>query len=87
MRASKKRRRNLAAERLAHALQQIADPEREKILVRLQKMLDSARKKVLGAPPKGRRKSTGQKAALTAPARPGSSTSRSRKRTKKKSKR
>jgi hypothetical protein len=57
MRARKKLKRNLAAERLADALQEIADSEREKIFVRLQKALDSARKKVLGAPPKGSRKS------------------------------
>lgn len=57
MRARKKLKRNLAAERLADALQEIADSEREKIFVRLQKALDSARKKVLGSPPKGGRKS------------------------------
>jgi len=57
MRARKKLKRNLAAERLADALQEIADSEREKIFVRLQKALDSARKKVLGGPPKGSRKS------------------------------
>ena len=57
MRARKKLKRNLAAERLADALREIADSEREKIFVRLQKALDSARKKVLGAPPKSSRKS------------------------------
>ena len=57
MRARKKLKRNLAAERLVDALQEIADSEREKIFVRVQKALDSARKKVLGGPPKGSRKS------------------------------
>jgi len=56
MRARKKRKQNLAAERLADALGEIADSEREKIFVRLQKALDSARKKLLGGPPKGSRK-------------------------------
>jgi hypothetical protein len=58
---SKKRRRNPAAERLAGALQEIADSDREKILVRLQKMLDSARKRVLGRTRKADRKSAGRK--------------------------
>ncbi len=61
MGASKKLRRNRAAERLADALQEIADSDREKILVRLQKMLGSARKKVLGGPRSVRRKTTGRK--------------------------
>ena len=61
MRKPKKLRRDVAAERLADALQQIADSEREKIFDRLQKVLDSARKKVLGVPSKGRTKSARQK--------------------------
>ena len=61
MRAQKKRRRNLAAGKLADALQKIVPSEREKILVRLQRVLDSARKKLLGSPSKGRRKGGGLK--------------------------
>jgi len=61
MGASRKLRRNLAAEKLVDVLQQVAKPEREKILVRLQKLIDSARKKVLGGPPKVRRKGTSHK--------------------------
>lgn len=61
MRTHKKLRPNLAADRLADALQKIADSEREKIFARLQKVLDSARKKVLGTPHKRRRKSKGRK--------------------------
>ena len=57
MREPKKRKRDLAAARLADALQEIADSEREKIFDRLQKVLDSARKKVLGGLSKGRKKS------------------------------
>lgn len=56
MSAPKKRKRNLAAEKLAGALQKIVDSEREKILVRLQRVLDSARKKLLGSPSKGHSK-------------------------------
>lgn len=65
MRAPKKRRGNLAAVRLAEALQEIADSERERIFVRLQKALDSARKKVLGSASKGRRKSAVRKRLRT----------------------
>ena len=61
MATSKKRKRNPAAERLAGALQEIADSDREKILVRLQKMLESARKRVLGRTDKVGGKSAGRK--------------------------
>ena len=59
MRARKKRRGNLAAEKLADALQEIVPFERKKILVRLQRVLDSARKKLLGSPSKGGRRKGG----------------------------
>ncbi len=61
MRKLKKRKGNLAAAKLADALQEIADSEREKIFDRLQKVLDSARKKVLSGLSKGRTKSTAPK--------------------------
>ena len=52
----KKRKGNLAAAKLADALQEIADSEQEKIFDRLQRVLDSARKKVLGGLAKAGRK-------------------------------
>lgn len=61
MRAPKKRRKNLAAEKLANALQEIAEPERGKVLARLLEVLDLARKKVLGGAPKASGKSKGHK--------------------------